>query len=141
MKKFITLLCIATLMASTAEARHSGGHHHVGSNHGYYTIPHKHHHGNAVAGFVAGLIGGSILNYAINQPQSRTITTTYAPISYTPAVVTAPVINTQVVSSSTVVTNTQPCYTTTNIVTGQSITQCSSIISSAPVVTQIITSN
>ena len=132
MKKFIAILCMATLISTTAEARHFGGHHHIGGDFGHHTLSHKHHHGNTVAGFVAGLIGGTILNYAINQPRTQTVTT-----SYSPTVVSSPVVNTQVLSTPTVVTQSNPCYTTTNLVTGQTTTQCPSIITSAPTITQI----
>ncbi len=133
MKKLIIALCVVILSAGIVEARpHHGPHHGSWGGPTYHFAPHHHHGSHVAAGLAIGLIGGSILNYAFNQPQTRTVTTTYAPV-----VVTPPIVNSQIISSPTVVTETQPCYTTTNLVTGQNTTHCNSIITSSPVVTQI----
>lgn len=133
MKKFIAVLCAAILMASATQARPHGGW-------GFPRPPmHHHHRGNTAAGFVAGLVGGSILTAAAYQPRTVYTPVTYAPaIVNTPAVavatptvtVTAPaVVTTQAVVSAPVVTTVaQPCYTTSNIVTGATTTHCSGTI-------------
>ncbi len=140
MKKFIIILCAATLFATQVEARHFGGHHHKAWG-GPTIHSHSHHHrGDAIAGFVTGLIGGTLLNAAFNQPSSTTLTTSYTPVVYTnpvvttPAIVTTPtVVSTPVAQVVPVTMTTQPCYTTTNLVTGAISTHCSSTIISSQV--------
>lgn len=139
MRKFIVTLCCVLMSASLVEARpmhggHGAPHHHPAPV--VVSHRHHHHHGDAVAGFFAGLIGGTILNYAVNTPASVT-TTTYAPISYVPTTVVSPVVATPAVVSTT----TQPCYTSSNIVTGATVTNCPSIITSSPIVTQMYITN
>ena len=140
MKNFIVTLCCVLMSASLVEARpmHSGHHHHPQPapivHHGGH---HHHHHGDAVAGFFAGLIGGTILNYAVTTPRASTVTTTtYAPVAYAPSVVTAPVA-----VAPTVVTTSQSCYSSSNFVTGATVTTCPSIITSAPIVSQVYFTN
>lgn len=133
MKKFIAVLCMAMLAVSVAEARPHGGPHGFGRPHGHHSfvVPHHHHHHNATAGFFAGLIGGTILNAAF----APRVTTTYSPVTYAaPAVVATPAVAVAPVAvPAPVVTTTQPCYTTTNIVTGATTTSCSSTIISSPI--------
>ena len=145
MKKFITALCIVALTASVADARPHGSHHGASHHGNHISSLHRHHHGNAIAGFVTGLIGGSILNYALTQSQPRTITTTtYSPTVYTPTIVSTPTIisaptvvtTPSIATTSTVVTTSQPCYTNTNLVTGATTSNCGATISS-PIVSQI----
>ncbi len=131
MKKIITALCIVALSATVVQARPHGGFHHHGGWGGpaYHFAPrHHHHHGRDVAaGLAIGLIGGSILNAAFSQPRTIT-TTTYSPVSYTPAVTYAPAVVSAPVVAPVAVSTSSPCYTTTNIVTGATTTNCSSTI-------------
>ena len=143
MKKFIVILCAATLFATQVEARHSGGHHHRGWSAPSYHSHSHHHKGDAIAGFVTGLIGGTLLNAAFNHPSSTTVTTSYTPVIYSnpvvtsPAIVTTPaVVATPITQVVPVTTTTQPCYTTTNLVTGAISTHCSSTIISSQIYIQ-----
>lgn len=129
MRKLITALCIVALSATVVQARPHGGFHHHDGRGGptYHFAPRHHHHGRDVAaGLAIGLIGGSILNAAFAQP--RTVTTTYSPVTYTPAVTYAPAVVSAPVVAPVAVSTTSPCYTTTNIVTGATTTNCSSTI-------------
>jgi len=122
MKKFLMILCALVLLAPQAEARHTYGHHHGG--HGVSV--HHCHKGNAAVGFFAGLIGGTILNAAFNQPRASVSTTYTAPVAQVaPVAQIAPVAQ---VVPTVQMTTTQPCYTTTNIVTGAISTYCSNTI-------------
>ena len=144
MKKLLIILCALMLSVNPAKARSHGGHHggHAPRHHISAPIKHHHHHGdNAAVGFVAGLIGGSILNYALNSPSTRTYTTT---TSYSPMVVSSPIVSVPSVGYSTanvITTSTtaQPCYTSSNLVTGASVSTCAGAIMAAPVITQTYT--
>lgn len=138
MKKLIFIFCLIALSAANVEARPLGGPH-PGFRHAPVRfISPGHHHGSAVAaGFVAGLVGGSVINY-LTSGQPRTITATPSvytstTVYNTPTAYAVPtVVNTQVVYPQV-----QSCYTNTNIVTGAVSTQCTGI----PAATQIITAN
>ena len=145
MKKLLIVLCVLMLSISNAEAR-SHGWHHGGHWRGpsYHFAPHHHHHhGRDVAtGLAIGLIGGTILNNVLSQPRVVS-TTAYSPVVYTPAATVPTVVSTpHIVSMTTVATTSSPCYTTSNIVTGATTTQCSStIVTGLPVTTQMWIAN
>ena len=139
MKKLIFLFCLIALSAANVEARPHGWPHNGFGRPPVHFVPHRHHHhGRDIAtGFAAGIIGGSLINY-LASGHSQTITSapsvyTSTTVYNTPAVYTTPaVVSTQVVSPQY-----QTCYTNTNIVTGATSTNCTSV----PVTTQIITTN
>ena len=146
MKKLLVILCALMLYVNPSEARSHIGHHsgHAPKHHISTPLRHHHHHrgDNAAVGFVAGLIGGSILNYALNSPSTRTYTTTTT--SYSPMVVSSPIVSVPSIgySAANVITTTataQPCYTSSNLVTGATVSSCAGTVMAAPVITQTYT--